>query len=400
MTKETAIQLKVKTFLDSFKSKEVYNYAITLSPIFKDPESYIDYRKQVAQLLIAVPKLTEYDPKSLIYATAKAYEQGYSFDPKDAEAYFIPYGKEIQFQKGYRGVMKDLMKRPDVIDITADVVYEDDDFEVNKDPHGRLILVKHRTNPFKKSKDKIIGAYAFVYYKVDGKVVSNGVVMSSEEIEEEFRSLSKADKSMGKNSFWEKWKADMYKKTAIKQLRKILPPLPEEKMNAYKELSTEDDMGILDRPPETEERKDLIKAFNEAYTKSGLTAKELQVLLTAKFQKAEPADLTNEELIEITEILKAQGRAVLNKIVLINEKQQAEIDNLLKSKQLREKEIDHLFAYLGMDRSAIPTQEEFQILKQFLLANDREQILKTINWEEGRQKKAEQVPLEEALDNV
>jgi len=395
---EKAIELKVKNFLETFKSKDIYNYAITLSPIFKEPDRYIDYRKNLAQLLIAVPKLTEYDPKSLIFATAKAYEQGYSFDPKDAEAYFIPYKnkngiQEIQFQKGYRGIMKDLMKRPDVVDIVADVVYEDDKFEVGKDPAGRLVLLQHHPNIFKRSKDKIIGAYAFVFYKVEGEgVVSNGVVMSAEEIEADFRSLSMADKYAKKkeDSFWEKWKADMYKKTVIKQLRKILPPLPEETIQAYQELSKKEENV-------SEERKELIKKFNAAYTNSGLTAQELKSIIYTRYFVYEPADLNDQELAELTRLLGKKGRGLLEATVLINGKEQKELDDLFVEKQFSEEQKEKVFQYLGIDPTKIPSQEEYELIKGFLSQNDRDQILQTIGWKE---KKMDQKTLEETLETV
>ncbi|WP_456382593.1 recombinase RecT [Persephonella sp.] len=395
---DKAIELRVKNFLESFKTKDIYNYAITLSPVFKNPDRYIDYRKNLAQLLIAVPKLTEYDPKSLIFATAKAYEQGYSFDPKDAECYFIPYKnkngvQEIQFQKGYRGIMKDLMKRPDVVDIVADVVYEDDDFEIGKDKAGRLVLIRHNINPFKRSKDKIIGAYAFVYYKINGELVSNGVVMSAEEIEQDYRSLSMADKYAKKkeDSFWEKWKADMYKKTVIKQLRKVLPPLPEDTINAYEQLNRKEEA------PVSPERQKLIKEFNEAYTQSGLTANELKSIIYTKYFVNEPAELTDEQLKELAILLKEKGKALLEAVVLIGAREQKELDELFMEKQLSDEQKARIFEFLGIEADKIPSQEEYRILKDFLKQHDREQILEAIGWEE---KKMTQTELTEALENA
>ncbi|WP_457641416.1 recombinase RecT [Persephonella sp.] len=390
---EKAIELKVKRFLETFKSKDIYNYAITLSPIFKEPERYIDYRKNLAQLLIAVPKLTEYDPKSLIFATVKAYEQGYSFDPKDAEAYFIPYKDQIQFQKGYRGIMKDLMRRPDVVDIVADVVYEDDDIEIDKDAQGRLMLKRHKINPFRKDKTKIIGAYAFVHYKIDGVIVSNGVVMSAEEIENDFRKLSMADKYAKKkeDSFWEKWKADMYKKTVIKQLRKILPPLPEETIKAYEELSRKEEEP-------TEERKELIKQFNEAYTKSGLTPQELKSLIYTRYFVYEPADLSDEDLKELTTLLNEKGRGVIEASTLIGNKEQKELDKLFEEKQLNEDQQAAVKQYLKIDPTKIPNTEEYQLIKAFLQENSRDKILKAIKWKE--KKKKDTKPLDEILEEV
>ena len=389
---DKAIELKVQNFLESFKSKDVYNYAITLSPVFKEPDRYIDYRKELAQLLIAVPKLAEYDPKSLIFATAKAYEQGYSFDPKDAEAYFIPYGKEIQFQKGYRGIMKDLMKRPDVVDIVADVVYEDDDIEIDKDPQGRLILKRHKPNPFKRSKDKIIGAYAFVFYKVEGEgIVSNGIAMSAQEIEEDFRSLSKADKSMGKNSFWEKFKVDMYKKTVIKQLRKLLPPLPEETIKVYEGLNKQEEETI------SPERANLIKQFNEAFTSSGLTAEELRSVIYTKYFVSEPADLTDDQLKEITQELKEKGRSIIEAVRLIGAKEEQELQELITEKQLNKQE-EKILEYLGIEPDKRLSTEEYKLVKSFIEQNTKEQILQAIGWEEKKPTKEEQQKLLEDLE--
>ena len=383
-----AIELKVKNFLENFKSKEIYNYAITLSPIFKDSDRYIDYRKKLAQLLIKIPDLTEYDPKSLIFATVKAYEQGYSFDPQDAEAYFIPYKKEIQFQKGYRGIMKDLMKRPDVIDIVADVVYEGDELKVGKDKAGRLILLQHHPNIF--NRGEIIGAYAFVYYKIDGENVSNGVILTAKEIEE-YRAFSKADKAMGEKSFWVKFKADMYKKTVIKQLKKVLPPLPEETINAYEKLNKKEGSYI------SEERKALIQAFNEAYTQSGLTAKELRSIIYTKYFVYEPGDLTNEELAELTQLLKKKGKGLLDAVVLIGTKEQKELKKLFAKKMLNEEQERKVYLYLGLDPDKIPSAEEYELLKNFLQSNERKQILQTIGLEEKTNKITS---LEETLSNI
>jgi len=300
----------------------------------------------------------------------------------------------IKIETPKRNIYKKKAQK-DVIDIIADVVYEDDEIEIEKDQHGRLYLKKHKTNPFKKSKDKIIGAYAFVYYKADGQVVSNGIAMSAEEIEEDFRSLSKADKSMGKNSFWEKFKVDMYKKTVIKQLRKVLPPLPEERLNMYhQKVSDIEDIETQEKI--SPERQSLIKQFNQAYINSGLTAPELKSIIFTRYFVNEPAQLTDEQLKEMTKLLKEKGRALLEATVLIGAKEQKQLDELFREKQLKEEQEAKVKEYLGIDPDKIPNQEEYELLKSFLTENTKEQILEIIGWEEEKK----QFSLEEALDNT
>ena len=382
---------KTEVFIEKFSDKKLQAFASQLAPELKTKQNYESYKSQLATLLISNPTLTSYDPKSLILATIQAYKEGLSFNPRDSEAYFIPYKDQIQFQKGYKAIEKELMRRHDVIDISVDIVCENDEFEVGKDSHGRLYLIRHVFNPLK-PRGEMIGVYAFVIYRLKtGEIVQNGVALSAEEVEF-YRSFSKSDKKMGEDSFWEKFKKDMWKKTAVHRLKNLLPA-----------VDTPDYAVLLSRPhnrsSETSEyRKELNERFAKAFKNSGLTIEEGKKLLFTKYNVNGTDQLTDEQFLEFIEELETKGRAILDTNILVGHKEQKELDELFIEKQLDEDQRNQVYLYLGLDPTKIPSQEEYNLMKSFLQENSKEQILKTIGWKE--RKKNDQRSLEEALNEV
>lgn len=97
-------------------------------------------------------------------------------NPDKQQCYFIAYGNKLQLQRSYFGSMH-VAKTvdPNIEDIYAAVVYEDDDFEYEI-KHGKERVIKHTQKLANKDKDKIIGAYATILYK-DGKELSTVMTM-------------------------------------------------------------------------------------------------------------------------------------------------------------------------------------------------------------------------------
>lgn len=179
----------------------------------------MDQDRFVRLLLTATasnPRLLECDPISFLRAGVISAQLGLEPNDPRGEAYLIPYGKQVQFQIGYKGLMK-LARRAGAAGFGADVVYTGDEFDWMQGTEQWLRHKRHGND------DAAQITHAWAAAKVDGE--SEFVVM--------FR--SQVDKIMHESQAWrgaEKGKRDspwhtnydeMAIKTAIKRLCKKLP---------------------------------------------------------------------------------------------------------------------------------------------------------------------------------
>lgn len=120
------------------------------------------------------PVLETCSKASIANALLSMVIQGLNVDKH--QCYFIAYGNKLVLQRSYFGSMH-VAKTvdPNIEDIYAAVVYEDDDFEYEI-KHGKERVIKHTQKLANKDKDKIIGAYATILYK-DGKELSTVMTM-------------------------------------------------------------------------------------------------------------------------------------------------------------------------------------------------------------------------------
>ena len=153
------------------------------------------------------------NPASVFSSILTCAEFGLSPTSQMGEAWLIPYGKECQFQIGYQGLSKILYKNPDVQNIMAECVYENDEFDYSL---GLTPTLKHK--PATTFRGRIIAVYCVVRYSNQDPIFK---VMSVEELKA-IQNLSKA----GNRSIWFSAKDPqfwMLKKTVFKQLCKLLP---------------------------------------------------------------------------------------------------------------------------------------------------------------------------------
>ena len=102
-------------------------------------------------------------------------------NPDKKQCYFIVYGNKLTLQRSYFGSIA-VAKRVDenIEDIFAAVVYDGDVFKYKK-VRGRDIVTVHEQELKNIKKDKIVAAYATVYYK-DGTEAST--IMTMDEIKQ------------------------------------------------------------------------------------------------------------------------------------------------------------------------------------------------------------------------
>ena len=172
---------------------------------------------RLARIAITVikqtPKLAQCEPISLVGALMTASQLGLEPGPL-GEAYLVPFGNQVTFIPGYRGLIKLAWQSGQLETIAAHVVHEHDHFDY---AFGLDATLEHK--PALTKRGKPVAVYAVAKFKHGGHAFE---VMSIDDVEA-IRARSKTPN----NGPWKSdWNA-MAKKTAIKQLMKFLPLSPE-----------------------------------------------------------------------------------------------------------------------------------------------------------------------------
>lgn len=165
--------------------------------------------------------------QSLIGAVMQASILG--LEPVQAlgQVYFVPYKAnkgtreqpnwvdEVQFQLGYRGILRLIHNSKEVKTIYAEVVREGDIFEYELGLHPKL---KHIPNPEGKENAKITHVYGVAHTIYGGEVFR---VLTRNKIES-LRKRNRAQKEQPSGA-WQTDYEEMAKAKVIKQLAKYLP---------------------------------------------------------------------------------------------------------------------------------------------------------------------------------
>lgn len=152
-------------------------------------------------------------PTSLLGSVMQASILG--FPPVEAlgYCYFVPYGRDIQFQIGYRGMIELARRSGKIKMIYAEVVREGDEFEVQ---FGLEPKLEHK--PKLDASKQLTHVYAVCHFTDGGY---NFVVLSKSDIER-LRMRSPMQKGTPSGAWHTDYDA-MAKAKALKQLSKYLP---------------------------------------------------------------------------------------------------------------------------------------------------------------------------------
>ncbi len=129
------------------------------------------------------------------------------------QAYLIPYGNKVNFQIGYKGLVKLFYRNSNSISLDMQKVCENDVFEYELGTNG---YVKHI--PTLKDRGEVIAFYAIAALKGGEKIIK---IMSKAEAIEHGKKHSKAFND--KSSPWQTEPDAMCMKTVLVQLMKVLP---------------------------------------------------------------------------------------------------------------------------------------------------------------------------------
>ena len=144
-------------------------------------------------------------------------------NPAKKQCYFIVYGDSLTLHRSYFGALH-LAKTMDesIEEITADVVYEGDEFEFEK-KRGKTIISKHIQRLENIDKNKIKAAYCSIF-KANG--YEDTTVMTFDQIKDAWKQsqTSPVNENGGvkSSSVHGKFTADMAKKTVINRACKVV----------------------------------------------------------------------------------------------------------------------------------------------------------------------------------
>lgn len=158
------------------------------------------------------PKLQDCNPRSFLAAMMQSAQLGLEPNTPLGQAYLIPYGKTVQFQIGYKGLIDLANRTREYKTIYSHAVYENDVFEIE---YGLNPKLYHKPD-MNGDRGEVIGYYA-VYKLINGG--EGFAFMTKKEIEAHRYRFSKSP-SIGP------WKDDfdaMAKKTVLKQVLKYAP---------------------------------------------------------------------------------------------------------------------------------------------------------------------------------
>ena len=102
------------------------------------------------------PKLLHCDPRSLFGAILLSAEVGLRPNTPDQHAFIIPYKGEAKFQIGYKGLIEMMYRNPRVKSITAEAVFEKDEFDYGYGLDPFLKHKPHRGN----DRGKVVATYS------------------------------------------------------------------------------------------------------------------------------------------------------------------------------------------------------------------------------------------------
>lgn len=86
-------------------------------------------------------------------------------NPAKDQAYFVPYGKDLTLLTSYFGKITAIKRIKGVVDVRADVIYQDTEYDLEVDEYGNDLVVVKKPCPLdKRNPENIIGAWAKIIF--------------------------------------------------------------------------------------------------------------------------------------------------------------------------------------------------------------------------------------------
>lgn len=194
---------------------------------FNSVQSGLDFNREAnfaIQVLEANSFLQKLDSQSIVNSVKNISLIGLTLNPAMKYAYLVPRNGKCTLDISYIGMIKLLTDAGTVKNISADVVYQSEidngrfDYRKGSDPY-----LKHKPDVFASTKERgaMVGAYAIAYFRDGGCQFE---IMGKEEMEKiKMTSESYKNEKTRQYSPWENWEPEMWKKTVLRRLYKMLP---------------------------------------------------------------------------------------------------------------------------------------------------------------------------------
>lgn len=160
------------------------------------------------------PKLLDCDAASLMGAIGHVSQLGLEVGGLLGHAYLIPYGRECQLVIGYKGLIELARRSGQIKSIEARCVFEGDDFHYS---YGMAPTLAH-TPKGETDPARLTHAYAIARFRDGGFQMEVMLRSQIEKIKSE--ALKKAN---GRKTPWETHEEEMWRKTPLRRLAKMLP---------------------------------------------------------------------------------------------------------------------------------------------------------------------------------
>lgn len=203
--------------------------------------------------ILSTPTLRDCTPNSLMRCVVQAACHGLTVDGVLGHAYLVPFknrgAKEAQLQIGYRGFVELIIRSGKFSRVAADVVYTTDAFDYVE---GTNAMLAHRRDLVAElggtGRGEAYAAYA-IAHPSDGSTPTFVVLSKADVIKR--RDSSKAYKFGKGDSPWDTHPDAMWRKSAIRELAKLLP-LSDERYAQTQALALRDEARDEGRPVQEE----------------------------------------------------------------------------------------------------------------------------------------------------
>jgi recombination protein RecT len=185
------------------------------------------------------PKLLECTGNSLLKAVSQSAALGLDCSGLLGSAYIVPFKRTAQLIIGYQGLIDLAHRSGEVETISAEVVYEADDFKYRLG--SERVIVHYPKDDADRSDEKLTHAYAIA--RLNGGAEQFEVLTRRQILQ--VRDSSAAAQSK-KDTPWFTHFAAMAKKTAVRRLVKLLPLSPENARLMAEQLREEERIEYVD----------------------------------------------------------------------------------------------------------------------------------------------------------
>lgn len=163
------------------------------------------------------PGLLDCNQGSMVSALMHCADAGLIPDTPSQECHLIPFGKNVVWMAGFRGLHRKVRESGEIVDIETRAVYEKDEFSYNYGLHPDLIHVPYEDPA---NRGDSVYFYAIARFR-DQQIPPKFEVMARLEVEK-----IRASSRSGKSDAWVKHFDEMGRKTVLRRIAKGLPTTP------------------------------------------------------------------------------------------------------------------------------------------------------------------------------